>query len=96
MPDIVVRHIDDITADRIKTLARERRWSINDVVLHALRAGLGLAAADSAGERDYEVHDIAHLTGTWCADETAAFQEAMDALADAQPDHLVAAARHRD
>ena len=45
MPDLVIRHIDSLMAERIKTLAKDRHWSINDVVLHALRHGLGLSAA---------------------------------------------------
>ncbi|NII10586.1 hypothetical protein [Oleiagrimonas sp. C23AA] len=81
MSDILVRHIDDPMAERIKTLARERGWSINDVVLHALRHGLGLADGEGFGEHSRELQDIAHLGGTWDADEAAAFQSALEAMA---------------
>lgn len=85
MPDIVVRHIDDQMAERIKSLARERRWSINDVILHALRHGLGMGGSSVFAELLVEPGDIARLTGAWDAAEQAAFQEALSALADASP-----------
>lgn len=88
MPDIVVRHIDDAMAERIKTLARERKWSINDVILHALRYGLGLGGDAFGVEREFR--GIAHLGGTWRAEEAAAFQEALDALASAPEGQLAA------
>jgi hypothetical protein len=90
VPDIVVRHIEDAVAERVKALARERQWSINDVILHALRHGLGLAG-DPFAEREF--HSIARLTGTWAADESAVFQEALDALADAPCEPMLA---HKD
>ncbi len=80
MPDIVVRHIDDAMVERIKQIARERKWSINDVVLHAIRNGLGLGGENLYSEREFR--SIANLGGTWKADETAAFAEALDAMAD--------------
>ncbi|HEX7341371.1 MAG TPA: hypothetical protein VF269_03750 [Rhodanobacteraceae bacterium] len=89
MPDIVVRHIDDAMAERIKTLARERQWSINDVILHALRYGLGLGG-DVFGAHEHEFRGVAHLAGTWDAGETAAFKEALDALAAADPEQMKA------
>lgn len=93
VPDIVVRHIDDQMAERIKSLARERRWSINEVILHALRHGLGLGPGDAFGELLLEPGDIAHLTGAWDASEQAAFQDALAALAQASPDALAQASR---
>lgn len=76
MPDILVRHIDEATAERIKAIARERGWSINEVILHALRHGVGLGGEDMRRE----LHDIAHLRGTWEPTETAAFRSAVDAF----------------
>jgi hypothetical protein len=89
VPDIVVRHIEDAVAERVKMLARERQWSINDVILHALRHGLGLAG-DPFAERECEFHNIASLTGTWAADESAVFKEAIEALADAPCEPMLA------
>lgn len=77
MPDILVRNIDEAVADRIKTLARERNWSINEVIVHILRHSLGLGG-DELVHR--EIHDIAALGGTWDSRETAAFRTALEAF----------------
>jgi hypothetical protein len=87
MPDLVVRHIDDAMAERIKVLARKRGWSVNEVVLHALRYGLGMAIANPAA-RTHAMRKVTQLGGTWDAEETAAFQDALDALAAAEPEQL--------
>lgn len=86
MPDIVVRHIDDSMVERIKAVARERKWSINDVIIDAMRNGLGLDGEKLAGVREFR--SIANLAGTWKADETAAFEEALEALATAPEGQL--------
>lgn len=77
MPDFLLRGIDAALAERIKAIARERNWAINDVLLHLLRRGLGEGGAD-ATEPDRQ--DIAHLGGTWAADEAAAFRAALEAF----------------
>ena len=77
MPDILVRNIDDAIAERIKTLARERNWSINEVVVHLLRHSLGMGGDDLAHR---EVHDVAVLAGTWDPKESAAFRTALEAF----------------
>lgn len=96
MPDIVVRHIDDATAERIKSLARERRWSINEVILHALRYGLGMSPGDTFNDMLVVPGDIARLAGTWDASEQAAFDEALCALAAASREELCRAAMQED
>nr|WP_193568529.1 hypothetical protein [Oleiagrimonas citrea] len=73
---------------RIKEIARDRKWSINDVILHAMRSGLGLGGEVLGAEREF--HSIAKLAGTWQAEETAAFEEALDALASAPVGRLAA------
>lgn len=79
MPDFLLRGIDNGLAERIKNIARERNWSINDVILHLVRAGLGegdgFSNAEPQGGRD-----IAHLGGTWAPDESAAFRQALEAF----------------
>lgn len=84
MPEIVVRHIDEATAERIKTLARERDWSINEVILHALHFGLGLGGESAATHDDRDdPHDVARLAGTWDDSESRAFEDAVSALDEA-------------
>jgi hypothetical protein len=77
VPDILVRNIDDAIAERIKTLARERNWSIHEVVVHLLRHSLGLGGDDLVQR---EVHDVAVLAGTWDPKESAAFRTALEAF----------------
>ena len=75
MPDILVKDIDPAVADRIKRIARERGWPINDVVLALLRQALGLEQPEPPLPGD-----IARLTGTWEDAESKALAEAIEAL----------------
>lgn len=77
MPDILVRNIDDAIAERIKAIARERNWSINEVIVHVLRHSLGLGGEDVV-HRD--IHDVAMLGGTWDPRESDAFRTALEAF----------------
>lgn len=89
MPDIVIRHIDNLMAERIKSLAKDRQWSINDVVLHALRHGLGMAQQGNVfAETMLDPGELTVLSGQWDAREKAAFQEAVQALSMARPTQL--------
>jgi len=84
MPDILVRNIEEIVAERIKAIAREREWSINEVILHVLKQSLGFGGEDIFHR---EMQDIAVLSGTWDSRETAAFRSAVEAFeqVDGQP-----------
>jgi len=89
VPDLVIRHIDNLMAERIKTLAKDRQWSINDVVLHALRHGLGMVTSSNLfAETMLDPGDLTTLSGQWDAKEKAAFTEAMQALSRATPTQL--------
>ena len=46
MPDFVLRGIEPDVAERIKTMARERSWAINDVILHLVKQGLGMGVQE--------------------------------------------------
>ena len=92
MPDLVVRHIDNVMAERIKTLAKDRRWSINDVVLHALKHGIGLAEGAQPFAENMLDTDTVVLSGHWDAAERAAFHEAVQALSVAPSSQLLAPA----
>lgn len=90
MPDLMIRHIDRLMAERIKLLAKARQWSINDVVLQALRQGLGVTENNgSLEEIMLEPSDLSSFAGGhWNASERAAFQEAVQALATARSEQL--------
>ena len=79
MPDILVRNIEDAVAERIKTIARERNWSINEVIIYVLRHSLGFGGEDIM-RRDGDLHDVAVLAGTWDPREAAAFRTALEAF----------------
>jgi hypothetical protein len=75
MPDFLVRDIEPHVADRIKRIARERGWPINDVILHLLKQSLGLVQVDQPLPGD-----IARLAGTFEDEESRALAEAMQAM----------------
>ncbi|HET7845137.1 MAG TPA: hypothetical protein VFL14_13365 [Xanthomonadales bacterium] len=75
MPDFLLRGIDGELAERIKALARERNWAINDVLLHLIRQALGLVEPVQPTPQD-----IAVLGGTWGSDEAEAFKQALKAF----------------
>lgn len=75
MPDFLVRDIDAAVADRIKSLARERGWPINDVILRLLKEALGMSQPEPPLPGD-----IARLAGAWEDDESRIFHEAMNAF----------------
>jgi len=93
MPDLMIRHIDRLMAERIKLLAKARQWSINDVVLQALRQGLGVSENNGMlAENLLEPSDLS-FGGHWDASERAAFQEAVQALAMARSEQLAPSAQ---
>ena len=83
MPDFLIRDIDAEVAERIKRIARDRGWPINDVILRLLKEALGMAEPEPPLPGD-----IARLSGTYQDDETRIMEEAMKAfqrLPDDQP-----------
>ncbi|HEV2680940.1 MAG TPA: hypothetical protein VNZ27_04880 [Rhodanobacter sp.] len=86
MPDMILQHVDNLLVERIKALARDRQWSINDVLLNALRNGLGMSPAQQLSETLREPQT--ELDGHWEAVEQGVFQEALRALAQTRPTQL--------
>jgi predicted NAD/FAD-dependent oxidoreductase len=76
MADFLLRDIDERVAERIKEMARQKGWPLNDVILHLIKQALGIIEPEPAPEPG----DIARLTGSWNDDESRAFAEAMAAL----------------
>lgn len=84
----MLRGISDSTAAHIKALARDRNWSLNDVLLDLIERGLNVHD-DHADAVVAPMHqDIAMLGGTWDADESAAFRAAMQAFEDLAAEEL--------
>jgi hypothetical protein len=82
MADFLLRDIDERVAERIKEIARQKGWPLNDVILLLVKQALGLAEPEPAPVPG----DIARLTGAWNDDESRAFAEAMKAMADLPDD----------
>lgn len=81
MPDLIVQHVEGLLMERIRTLARERQCSSNDVVLSALRHGLGISVAQQYSESEREPAGLNAVDGQWEAAEQTVFQDALRALA---------------
>ena len=88
MTDVILQHVDSLLLERIKALAKERRCSINDVLLQALRNGLGISAAQQFSETLRDPEALTILGGHWDDAETGVFQEALCALAQAPATQL--------
>ena len=76
MADFLVRDIDERVAERLKELARQKGWPLNDVILHLLKQALGMAEPEPPPVPG----DIARLRGAWNDEEARAFYEAMNAM----------------
>ena len=77
MADFLLRDIDERVAERIKEMARQRGWPLNDVILHLLKQSLGFVDPEPPAVPG----DIARLTGAWGDEETRAFEAAINAFA---------------
>ncbi len=88
MPDLIVHHVDGLLAERIAALAKLRQCSVNDVMLDALRSGLGMSVAQQYSESLRNPNTLTVLEGHWEAAERGAFQEALQALAKTRPTQL--------
>ncbi len=88
LPDGILQYVDNLLVERVNALARDRQWSVNDVLLNALRSGLGMSAAQQFSETLRDPQALMVLGGQWEAEETGAFQEALRALAQTSPTQL--------
>jgi hypothetical protein len=85
---MILQHVDSLLTERIRALARDRQCTINDVMLHALRTGLGISAAQHFSESLRDPEALVVLEGQWEAEEHGVFQEALRALAQTCPTQL--------
>ena len=88
MPDLILQHVDGVLAERVKALAKERQCSVNDILLQALRVGLGMSVAQQYSESCRDPHTLSALEGHWEAAERGVFEEALQALAQTHPTQL--------
>lgn len=88
MPDMILQHVDSLMVERIRALARERQCPVNDILLSALRNGLGMSAAQQYSESRIEPESLSVLDGHWEMAEQGVFQEALHALAQTLPTQL--------
>jgi hypothetical protein len=80
--DFLLRDIDERVANRVKELARQKGWPLNDVLLLLVKQALGMAEPDPAPIPG----DIARLNGAWNEDESRAFMEAMNSFTELPDD----------
>ena len=78
MADFQLRGIETAIVDKVKAIARERNWSINDVMLHLLRQALGFVEPEAQPAKT--PGDISSLPSTLAQDESAALLEAIKAF----------------
>ncbi|HKR75241.1 MAG TPA: hypothetical protein VJR95_01170 [Rhodanobacter sp.] len=93
MPDLVIRHVDHLLAERIQAFAKNHQLSVNEVLLYALRRGLGAAEGSQQAEILVDADELAMLAGPWNATEQAVFRETVQALSTARGDSLAPVAR---
>lgn len=80
MTEMLIRHVDPLLVERLRSLARRREWSINEVLLHVLRRGLGLEAEAGEGRTVLDDEGIVLHDGSWDDAEEAAFEAALQAF----------------
>lgn len=85
MTDMILHHVDSLLTERIRSLARERQCSVNDVLLLALRNGLGMSMAQEFSESTRDPETLSRLTGHWEDAEQGILREAISALARTEP-----------
>lgn len=76
MKTMTLRGIDAFTAEELARVARSKGKSLNQFVLEAIRAQLGL---DGGKKRLREYHDLDHLFGGWTEEEFKEIQGKIDA-----------------
>lgn len=84
MPDFVLRGIEPDIAERIKGIARERSWAINDVILHLIKQSLNIEVSEEARQLSITAVPLRELTGrgyqNLANEEDAAMRAAIEAF----------------
>lgn len=77
MAELNIKNIDQATFERMRTVANERGWSMNELAVRALRYALGVSNEHVFSQ---DRQDIATMRGVWNQNENQAFREAMEAF----------------
>ncbi len=81
MADLQIKNIDPAIQERMRDLALQRGWSINEFALRALRYVVGLSSEHPGGQ---DRQDIATMRGVWNQSENQAFREAIEAFREVE------------
>ena len=84
MKQLTIRALDDDLEAALRQAAAEHHTSLNRAALMLLRRGAGLAG-ESPG-RDRIGDRLDRYIGSWTAEETAAFEDAIGPLGKIDPD----------
>lgn len=84
MTEMILHHVDSLLIERIRSMAKVRQCSVNEVMLSALRKGLGMAVAQEFSESSRDPGTLSQLDGDWEATEQRIFREAISALSQSQ------------
>lgn len=85
MPDMLVQYVDSQLVERLRLLANERGCSMNEVLLLALRRGVGLFSTRPSSESHCDAAMLDGRDDDWEAAERGAFRDALRALAQTRP-----------
>ena len=77
MPQLHIKYIDEMTYERMRVIADERGWSVDELAVRAIRYAIGLSSEHVTGQ---DRQDIATMRGVWNQSENLAFHEAMEAF----------------
>ena len=83
MADFLLRGVDELTAERLRGLSRDRNASVAEVVLELVKEAL--AARGPAPVQTVVYKTISEVDGAWEGDESDAFREALEALDSLPP-----------
>ena len=83
MADLLLRGVDELTAEQLRTLARDRNATVADVVIDLLKSALKSTVGSQGRVVQAETvsyRAVTELAGNWDGDESDAFREALEAI----------------
>ena len=83
MADLLLRGVDELTAEQLRMIARDRNATVADVVIDLLKSALKSTVGAQARVVQAETvayRTVTELTGNWEGEESDAFREALEAI----------------